>query len=281
MKTWKTVSIVGVGLLGGSIGLALRRANLAERVIGVGRDLGRLRRARQLGAVSEVTDELEQGVREANLVVVCTPVGSIVDHVRRVAGACPARALITDVGSTKSTITAALSQKQLGGVTFVGSHPLAGSEKAGCENASHHLFKGRIVIVTPTPSTPESAIRKTGEFWRQLGAEVRRMSPREHDRALATTSHLPHLVASALAASTSPELLSLVATGWADTTRIASGDVRLWEQILMQNRGQILKSLDKFDKVLNSLRESLELEKYRKLKSILTKGKQHRDTVGN
>ena len=107
------------------------------------------------------------------------------------------------------------------------------------------------------------------------------MSPREHDRALAMTSHLPHLVASALAASTSPELLSLVATGWADTTRIASGDVRLWEQILMQNRGQILKSLDKFDKVLNSLRESLELEKYRKLKSILTKGKQHRDTVGN
>ena len=237
MKTWKTVSIVGVGLLGGSIGLALRRAKLAEHVIGVGRDLGRLRRARRLGAVSEVTDQLEQGVREANLVVVCTPVGSIVDHVRRVAAACPARALITDVGSTKSTITAALSQKQLGGVTFVGSHPLAGSEKTGCENASHHLFRGRIVIVTPTPSTPESAIRKTVEFWRQLGAEVRRMSPREHDRALAMTSHLPHLVASALAASTSTELLSLVATGWADTTRIASGDVRLWEQILMQNRG--------------------------------------------
>ena len=281
MKTWKTVAIVGVGLIGGSIGLALRRGKLADRVIGVGRDLKKLRGAYRRGIVSEVSDNLEQGVRGADLVVVCTPVASIVEQVRHVATACPRHALITDVGSTKSTIAAALIQKQLGGVTFVGSHPLAGSEKAGCENARDVLFDGQIVIVTPTPSTPESAVRKTVQFWQQLGAEVRRMSPRDHDRAIAMTSHVPHLVASALAASTSAELLPLAATGWSDTTRIASGDVRLWEQILMHNRGHVLKSLDKFEKVLTSLRNSLESEKPRQLKSILAKGKQHRDTVGS
>jgi len=281
MKTWKTVAIIGVGLIGGSIGLALRRGKLADRVIGVGRDLKKLRRARRLGIVSDVSGHLEQGVRDADLVVVCTPVASIVEHVRRVAAACPRQALITDVGSTKSTLVAALNQKLLGGVTFVGSHPLAGSEKAGCENAWDSLFDGRIVIVTPTPSTPESAVRQIVRFWRQLGAEVRRMSPRDHDRAIAVTSHVPHLVASALAASTSAELLPLVATGWADTTRIASGDVRLWEQILMHNRGHVLKSLDKFEKMLTALRSSLESGKPRQLKSILAKGKQHRDTVGS
>ena len=281
MKTWKTVAIVGVGLIGGSIGLALRRGKLADRVIGVGRDLKKLRGAYRRGIVSEVSDNLEQGVRDADLVIVCTPVASIVEQVRHVATACPRHALITDVGSTKSTIAAALIQKQLGGVTFVGSHPLAGSEKAGCENARDVLFDGQIVIVTPTPSTPESAVRKTVQFWQQLGAEVRRMSPRDHDRAIAMTSHVPHLVASALAASTSAELLPLAATGWSDTTRIASGDVRLWEQILMHNRGHVLKSLDKFEKVLTSLRNSLESEKPRQLKSILAKGKQHRDTVGS
>ena len=281
MKTWKTVAIVGVGLIGGSIGLALRRGKLADRVIGVGRDLKKLRGACRRGIVSEVSDNLEQGVRDADLVIVCTPVASIVEQVRHVATACPRHALITDVGSTKSTIAAALIQKQLGGVTFVGSHPLAGSEKAGCENARDVLFDGQIVIVTPTPSTPESAVRKTVRFWQQLGAEVRRMSPRDHDRAIAMTSHVPHLVASALAASTSAELLPLAATGWSDTTRIASGDVRLWEQILMHNRGHVLKSLDKFEKVLTSLRNSLESEKPRQLKSILAKGKQHRDTVGS
>jgi len=281
MKTWKTVAIVGVGLIGGSIGLALRRGKLADRVIGVGRDLKKLRGACRRGIVSEVSDNLEQGVRGADLVVVCTPVASIVEQVRHVATACPRHALITDVGSTKSTIAAALIQKQLGGVTFVGSHPLAGSEKSGCENARDVLFDGQIVIVTPTPSTPESAVRKTVQFWQQLGAEVRRMSPRDHDRAIAMTSHVPHLVASALAASTSAELLPLAATGWSDTTRIASGDVRLWEQILMHNRGHVLKSLDKFEKVLTSLRNSLESEKPRQLKSILAKGKQHRDTVGS
>ena len=281
MKTWKTVAIVGVGLIGGSIGLALRRGKLADRVIGVGRDLKKLRGACRRGIVSEVSDNLEQGVRDADLVIVCTPVASIVEQVRHVATACPRHALITDVGSTKSTIAAALIQKQLGGVTFVGSHPLAGSEKSGCENARDVLFDGQIVIVTPTPSTPESAVRKTVQFWQQLGAEVRRMSPRDHDRAIAMTSHVPHLVASALAASTSAELLPLAATGWSDTTRIASGDVRLWEQILMHNRGHVLKSLDKFEKVLTSLRNSLESEKPRQLKSILAKGKQHRDTVGS
>jgi len=282
MKTWKTVAIVGVGLIGGSIGRALLHKKLAQHVVGVGRDLRKLQRARRMGIVTEVSHDVEAGVREADLTVVCTPVASIVEHVLRVAAACPSGALITDVGSTKSAIAAALQgKKRLGGATFVGSHPLAGSEKSGFENSRTDLLEGRIVIVTPSASAPESAVRRTVSFWRQLGAEVRRMSPRDHDRALAATSHLPHVIASALAASTPAQVLTLAATGWSDTTRIASGDVRLWEQIVMQNRGHVLKSLDKFEKVLSSLRSSLESGNPRQLKTILAKGKQHRDSVGS
>ncbi|MCH2127540.1 MAG: prephenate dehydrogenase [Pirellulaceae bacterium] len=281
MKMWKTVAIVGVGLIGGSIGRALQRKKLAQRVVGVGRHENKLRRAQRLGIVTDFSVCVEDGVREADLVVVCTPVASIVEHVRRVASACSPKSLITDVGSTKSAICSALTARRLPGATFVGSHPLAGSEKTGFDNAREDLLEGRLVIVTPQASTPPTAVRQIKQFWRQLGAEVHQMSPVAHDRTLAATSHLPHLMASVLAASTPAQVLPYVATGWLDTTRIAAGDVQLWEQIVMQNRGHMLKSLEKFEKVLDSLRHALESDNPRPLRTILTKGKQQRDSVGN
>ena len=260
MKMWKTVAIVGVGLIGGSIGRALQRKKLAQRVVGVGRHEHKLRRAQRLGIVTDFSVCVEDGVREADLVVVCTPVASIVEHVRRVASACSPKSLITDVGSTKSAICSALTARRLPGATFVGSHPLAGSEKTGFDNAREDLLEGRLVIVTPQASTPPTAVRQIKQFWCLLGAEVHQMSPVAHDRTLAATSHLPHLMASVLAASTPAQVLPYVATGWLDTTRIAAGDVQLWEQIVMQNRGHMLKSLEKFEKVLDSL--NLLLTKY-------------------
>ena len=281
MRTWETVSIVGVGLIGGSIGLALRQRGLAKNVIGVGRHLAKLRSAQRLGAVTSVSTDIQQGVKNAEFIVVCTPVDTISDHVKQIARACPAKALITDTGSTKSTIVSSIRGRLPNQVAFVGSHPLAGSEKTGCENAWPELFEGHVAVVTPSRATPASAVRRTVRFWRALGAEVLQMAPHQHDRAIATTSHLPHVMASVLAATTSPEHLSLVATGWRDTTRVAAGDIELWMQILMDNRRHVLKSLDKFERVLSSLRKSMESGDPRGVKRILTTGKRNRDALGN
>src|SRR5688572_15288147 len=150
MKHWETVAIVGVGLIGGSIGLALRERKLAGRVVGIGRRPESLQRAVAVGAVHETTQDVERGVSDAELVLVCTPVESIAGHVRQAAHACPAGALITDAGSTKASIVRQLNSSLPPAVAFVGSHPLAGSEKNGCDHARADLFEGRVVVVTPT-----------------------------------------------------------------------------------------------------------------------------------
>jgi prephenate dehydrogenase len=264
-----------VGLLGGSIGLALRERGLARHVIGIGRNPRTLATAVSLGAVEESTTDLAVGVAEAELVIVCTPVETIADHVRKIAAAAPT-ALITDVGSTKEQIVA-----EAAAARFIGSHPLAGSEKSGVEHARADLFAGRIVIVTPTATSPEDDLAALTEFWQSLDARVVTMTPAEHDAALAHTSHLPHLIASILAAATPESLLPLVATGWLDTTRIAAGDVELWRQIFAANRDHSLRALDDFAKVLAQARAALEKTDYEALAALLAQGKRVRDAVGN
>jgi prephenate dehydrogenase len=281
MKTWETVAILGVGLLGGSIGLALRRRGLARHVVGIGRSLTNLQVAADRGAVSATTTSLPQGVAEAELTIVCTPVGEIAGHVRQVAAACPAGALITDVGSIKSQIVSELDGSLPRGVRFVGSHPLAGSEKGGAGAASETLFEGRTVVVTPTERTAEADRQTLVEFWTSLGARVVIDTAQRHDQTLASTSHLPHLLASALAAATPREQLPLTATGWADTTRIAAGDPELWQQILLGNRQPVLEALSRFELLLSEMKAAITAESASKLKEFLAEGKRHRDAVGN
>lgn len=281
MHKWDTVTIVGVGLIGGSIGLALRRRELARRVIGVGRRSQSLRAARRVGAVTSTTLDLARGVSRAELIVVCTPVAQIVGYVRAAAQSCPEEALITDVGSTKQEIVATLNGTLERNVRFVGSHPIAGSEKSGPEKAQADLFVNRAVIVTPTPSTSVEDCRGLEEFWSSLGARVLCMPADEHDRALAATSHVPHLVASALAAATPRQLAPLTAGGWHDTTRVAAGEPELWTQILLENRGNVCDALARFEKVVHSFRDALQRRDRAKLKKILAQGKLHRDAVGS
>jgi prephenate dehydrogenase len=247
------VAIVGVGLIGGSIGLGLRERGLAAEVIGVGRRAASLEKALLCGAADRVTTNLVDGVVDADWVVVATPVGSIVDNVLAVAAAAP-RATITDAGSTKAAICSALRtaaakldlSAPLGG-RFVGSHPIAGDHRTGPENARSGLFQNRTVAVTPEDDTPPGLVERAKEFWESLGAHVELLSPVEHDRALAATSHLPHLVAAALAGATPEEWLRLAGTGWGDTTRIAAGDPSLWTQIFSQNRAAVLDALRRFE----------------------------------
>jgi prephenate dehydrogenase len=281
MKHWDTVAIIGVGLIGGSIGLALRERRLAGTVVGIGRRPESLQKAVAAGAVSQTTENLAEGVKNAELVIVCTPIESIARHVQEAAASCPVGALLTDAGSTKASIIKQLNGALPRSVVFVGSHPLAGSEKTGCENARANLFDGRVVVVTPSRKTGDADLRRTADFWSALGASVMVMSPAEHDRALAATSHLPHVLAAALARCTADEDLPLTAGGWRDCTRIAAGDVELWTQILLDNGDNVLKSLARFEKSLTNLRAAIESGDVRRLSQLLKEAKRRRDAVGS
>lgn len=278
---WQTLTIVGVGLIGGSIGLAARRRGLARRVVGVGRNEAGLAQARERGAIDEGSRNLEEAVHQADLAVFCTPVDGIVEQVRSAAPGCRPGTLLTDAGSTKAAIVHALEGRLPERVAFVGSHPLAGSEKRGPAHADAQLFEGRLAIVTRTPLTDPAALERTTAFWQTLGSRVRVMDPDEHDRALALTSHLPHLAASALAGILPPELLDLTATGFRDTTRVAAGDPDLWTGICTQNRVPLLDALDRFFAQFARLRAAVADSDRDALHLLLTQAKKVRDALGN
>ena len=266
-------------MLGGSLGMALRRRGLARHVIGWGRHVHSLEQAQQCGAVDAIESDLRTACHAADLVVVCTPVASIVPYVRLCLAAMSPSGLITDVGSTKHTICS-----ELGGAAaqrFCGSHPLAGSDKSGVEFASADLFEGRLTVVTPANETPSELVQRTEAVWQAVGSRTLRMSPSEHDQGVAHTSHLPHIVASALAAATPGELLPLAASGWCDTTRVAAGGVELWRQILLENRQPVLQALEAFADSLAPWLEALRHGDSQQLAHLLQAGKQQRDSVGN
>jgi prephenate dehydrogenase len=287
VAVYDSIAIVGVGLIGGSIGLAVRERKLAREVVGIGRRESSLNGARLIGAIDRATTDLSDGVSSAELIVVCTPVDTIADTVMLAAASCRPSALITDAGSTKetivSTVDAALSGRRAG-LPFVGSHPLAGDHRGGAEFARPDLFEGRTVVITPTAESRPAAILEISGFWQSLGAHVMTMTPSEHDAALAATSHVPHLVAAALAAATPEKLLPLAASGWRDTTRIAAGDPSLWQPIFATNRQYVLESLDRFLEQISTLRRSLEHEDERQLHRILEQAKsikRIRDALGD
>jgi prephenate dehydrogenase len=276
-----TLTIVGVGLIGGSIGLAARKRGLAERILGAGRRQATLDQARALGAIDQGFVDAPAAIHQANLAVFCTPVERIPEQILEAAPGCPPGTLLTDAGSTKAVIVRCLEGRLPPGVAFVGSHPLAGSEKRGPEFADANLFLGRLVVLTPTVHTNAEALERTAAFWQALGARVRVMDPEEHDRALALTSHLPHLVAAALASILPPHLLDLAATGFRDTTRVAAGDPSLWTGIFAQNRTAVLDALDHLGERLRRFREALESGDAAALDALLTQAKKVRDALGS
>ncbi len=286
MTRYGTVAIVGPGLIGASVGLALRRGPWAREVVGIGRKAASVRKAASCGAVDRTTTDLERGVAGADFVVVCTPVSSIAAVVRDVIRSCPPTAMVTDAGSTKARIVqdvqrcfAAATAHQR--AMFVGSHPLAGDHRAGAAFARADLFDGRVAVVTPHAHAPTSRVNRVRAFWRTLGARVLTMSPAEHDRGLAAASHVPHVVASALASATPANVLQLVAGGWRDATRIAASDPELWQQILFANRSHVLRSLNRVERNLRGLREAIDRQNTKQLVRLLSEAKRRRDAVGS
>jgi len=253
-----TVVIVGVGLIGGSVGLALRDRGRALRVVGVGRDPGRLDEALRLGAIDEGTTDLARASAGADVVVVCTPVDRIAADVVRAAGSSPAEALVTDAGSTKRAIVAAVESEAVAAGKFVAAHPIAGSERRGVEHARADLFEGRACILTPTSRTPAGRLDRARAFWAGLGCRTSEVDPAAHDEALARTSHLPHALAAALAAVVGPDLVPMAAGAYRDGTRVAGADASIWAPIFLENRRGVLDALDAFDAALGAFRAALD-----------------------
>src|SRR6266852_2847015 len=275
----QTLTIVGVGLIGGSIGLAAKQRGLAKRVLGVGRSQGSLRQALARGAVDEVFMDLPEAVNRADVTVFCTPVDMIAEQILAAAPQCKPGALLTDAGSTKAALVRGLVGRLPADVSFVGSHPLAGSEKRGPEHADANLFDGKLTVITPTAETNGAALDRLSAFWRALGSEVRIMDPEEHDRALALTSHVPHLVSAALVSLFTYELLPLTATGFRDTTRVAAGDPALWTGIVLQNRQPVLAGLQLLAESLDRFREALTRSDRVTLDRLLAQSKLLRDAL--
>jgi prephenate dehydrogenase len=253
-----SVAIVGVGLIGGSVGLALRERGLAERVIGVGRDATRLAVAERTGALDSWTTDLARCAAEADVVVVCTPVTQIARDAVRTAECGPEHLLVTDAGSTKRAIVEAVERHPRGRAMFVGAHPIAGSERKGVAFARGDLFEGRVCVLTPTERTARDRIDRACAFWSGLGCRVVEMEPKAHDEALAFTSHLPHAVAAALAATVPAEYIHLGAGAYRDGTRVANADAALWAPIFRENRAAVQNALALFHEELAAFEAALE-----------------------
>jgi prephenate dehydrogenase len=247
----------------------------------VGRDRSRLEAARAQGALDEIQLSMDEAVTGADFVVFCTPVDRIAAQVLEAAPRCAAGTLLTDAGSTKTTIVRLLDGKLPASVHFVGGHPLAGSEKRGAEFAEADLFQDRLTVLTPTEKTDPAALGRVQAFWKSLGGRTCVMSPEEHDRALAVTSHLPHLLASALASILPAELHGLTASGFRDTTRVAAGDPALWSAIFDHNRPALLSALSRLEERLHDFRTVLTTEDGAALHDLLKSAKEVRDALGS
>jgi prephenate dehydrogenase len=254
----RRLAIVGVGLLGGSVAKAARARGIATEIVGVGRDATRLEAARRDGALDRVTTDLAGGVRDADVVVLAAPVLTILTLLDAVAKVSGPETIVTDVGSTKAAIVAAASRlARSHPLTFVGSHPMAGSEQSGYAHARVDLFHGATVIVTPTEASAPSAVKTITALWEALGAgRVVTLDPDTHDRSVAAISHLPHLAAFALVDAVErfePGAFDIAARGFRDTTRIAASDPTMWEEIFLANRDALTAGLDVFREALTEL----------------------------
>ena len=237
--------------MGGSLGLALKRYVRHVRVIGVSRTSRKIRRARRIGAIDVGTTSIARAMREADLAVICTPVRTIAGFVRVLDRSVTRNVVVTDVGSTKSTLMSAFAKHRLKHVRFVGSHPMAGWHETGLDAARHDLYRGACVFVSAFKSDP--AARKVEALWQSVGAHVQRIAPDAHDRIVARISQLPHLLAVLLVAHASPHFLRHAGSGFRDSTRIAQGDAGLWLDIVATNRRHLARELDDFGKRLRVL----------------------------
>jgi prephenate dehydrogenase len=281
--SWQKITLIGVGLLGGSLGLAVQQRKLAARIEGYVRRSATISECEKLGILHFAYRDLARSVEGADLVVFCTPIAQMKDLALALAPHLRPGTVVTDVGSVKGTVVADLEPVfQAAGAVFIGSHPMAGGEKTGVSAARADLFQNAVCVVTPTAATPRPTLEKIEQFWRDLGSRVLRLSPEAHDDLVGRSSHLPHVVAAELANYVlSPvhpkEQALLCATGFRDTTRIASGSSEMWRDIALANRKNLSRVLGVFIEDLQEFQLALDNGDTRTIEEFFDKAKQRRD----
>jgi len=278
-RLFNRITIIGVGLIGGSVGLAVKERRIAREVTGVFRRKATLNKALKCKAVDSATLSVEDGVGDADLIILAAPVHSIPVLAAQAIKYAKAGAIITDVGSTKAWITSNI-EDMIGSykaVSFVGSHPMAGSEHAGVKFAKADLLNGAPCIVTRTGRTDRNSLNKVTKFWKSLGARVTVMSPSSHDETAALISHMPHIVAFGLAGATPQGKMRYAAEGFKDTTRVASSDPDLWADIFLTNQKQIISSARIFEKYYRAILKAIARGDYAGTVKLLKRAKDKRD----
>jgi prephenate dehydrogenase len=279
----QTVCIIGTGLIGGSLALALRRADFASRITGAGRTEETLKKAVELGVIDSYETDLAKAVADADIVVIAVPLGSMKTVFERIAPALSETAVITDAGSAKQTVIrdakTALGNKVS---RFVAGHPIAGTERSGVQAAFKELYDERRVILTPTEATDTEATDLVSSMWQAAGAKVETMSAKHHDLVLAGTSHLPHLLAFGLVDCLNnlddvDEIFRFAAGGFRDFTRIASSDPVMWRDICFSNRDDVMAMMKKYRDEMEVIYRALENNDGEKLEEIFTRAKKSRD----
>ena len=263
-NTFEKVCIVGLGLIGGSIGLAIKRSNISNQITGYARSNSTLERAIELGLVDSVKDNLKDAVNNSDLVILATPLSTFRELVEDMSPFLKKGCIITDTGSAKLTVIEDLKDILPNGVEFVPGHPIAGTEESGPDAGFAELFDNRWCILTPTEDNSSNAVDLVKGFWETIGSKVEIMDPMHHDKVLAITSHIPHLIAfnivgtaNNLANVTEKEVVKYSAGGFRDFTRIAASDPKMWSDIFTYNSDAVLEMLDLFSNDLAKLKAAV------------------------
>lgn len=276
MKKLNKVVIFGVGLIGGSFSLALRKAGAVMEVVGFGRSAATLNEAKQLGILDRIGDDVAHEVCDADIVLIATPVAQMSEIFKRIAPYLGANTLVTDGGSTKGDVVAA-ARANLGNKLsqFIPAHPIAGGEKSGASAALADLYQGKRVVLTPMAENAKDAVARIRKAWEMCGANVSELTAEQHDTVFAAVSHLPHLLSFALVhdlakRDNKDQLLSFAASGFRDFTRIAASSPEMWRDICMANRDALMVELQQYAAELYVLHQALESNDAAKLEEIFS-----------
>lgn len=278
--------IIGVGLIGGSLALSLKQAGYCRHVVGVGRNQSNLDLALELGVIDEASQDVKVAVQQADMVMLAMPVGMVESVCQQLVGALAEGAVLTDGGSVKGSVLTQVASAFGGQVpaNFVAGHPIAGTEKSGAGAAFSTLYENRRVLLTPTDKTNPEATRKVQAMWEAAGAKVELMDVEHHDRVLAATSHLPHMLAFGLVDSLarqdqSEEIFRYAAGGFRDFTRIASSDPVMWRDICLHNKAPLLAALRTYQQDLSDIHDAIEHDDGDALQTIFSRAKRARDEL--
>ncbi len=280
---FEKIALIGIGLIGGSIALDVRKRGLAKKIVAATRSAATAAKANELKLADHCGTDLAAAVEDADLVIVCTPVGACGAAAKTIAPKLKPGCIVSDVGSVKQTVIADMAPHLPKGVHFVPAHPVAGTEYSGPEAAILDLFQGRWCIVTPLPDSDAKAVDRLAAFWKALGSEVNRLDPANHDRILAITSHLPHLIAYTIVGTAddlgghlNSEVLKYSAGGFRDFTRIASSDPTMWRYVFLNNREAVLEVLQRFQEDLFYLQRAIRWGEGDKLFDLFTRTREIR-----